>query len=310
VWFYLYRLESATEPDPMNIDELDLRKLRAFHLVVKFGSLRRAAARLNITIPAVSFSIRRLEHQLGLSLFQRLPNRMILTPAGERVAEGVELIFEEISTVFSPLASQSMPKGRLKMSVNSDLVWYFIPRIAAFFRENPEIELGLDIRSSSEALAEVQRGDVDLGIGRYSKVPKGIEKEPIIASSVSLACPRDHPLLRRNAPQIEDIARYKLVTLPNRNSMRRLINAAFAKAGIQTRSCIEAGTCQTVCSFVESGLGIGLIHTLCAGREGKGQLRYIDLSHCFGTVEFSAVYRKGAPASPAFVRMLEVCTAR
>jgi LysR family glycine cleavage system transcriptional activator len=123
----------------MNIDELDLRKLRAFHLVVKFGSLRRAATRLNITIPAVSFSIRRLEQQLGLPLFQRLPNRMILTPAGERVAQGVELIFEEISSVFSPIASQSMPKGRLKMSVNSDLAWYFIHRIAAFIRANPEV---------------------------------------------------------------------------------------------------------------------------------------------------------------------------
>jgi DNA-binding transcriptional LysR family regulator len=296
--------------DPMNIDQLDLKKLRAFHLVVKFGSLRRAAARLNLTVPAVSFSIRRLEKQLDLTLFQRLPNRMVLTPAGERVAQGVELIFQEISSVFTPIAFQSMPKGRLKMSVNSDLAWYFIPRIAAFIKANPDVELGLDIRSSSEALAEVQRGDVDLGIGRYSKVPKGIERERIAESSVSLACPRDHPLLRRNAPQIEDIARYKLVTLPSRNSTRRLINAAFSKAGVKTRSCIEAGTCQTVCSFVESGLGIGLIHSLCAGRERKGQLRYIDLSHCFGTVEFSVVYRKGAPATPGFVRMLEVCTAR
>ena len=293
----------------MNIDELDLKKLRAFHLVVKYGSLRRAAVRMSITVPAVSFSIRRLEEQLGVPLFERLPNKMILTSAGERLSQGVELIFEEIRNVFSPIASQSLPKGRLSMSVNSDLAWYFIPKIAAFIKANPDIELGLDIRSSSEALSQVERGEVDLGIGRYSKLPRTVEKESIMTSSVSLACRRDHPLLRRKTPQIEDIACYKLVTLPSRNSTRRLINGAFSKAGIKTRSWLEAGTCQTVCSFVESGLGVGLIHSLCANRERKDQLRYIDLGHCFGTVEFSAIYRKGAPASPAFARMLEACTA-
>jgi DNA-binding transcriptional LysR family regulator len=275
---------------------------------VKYGSLRRAAGRLNITVPAVSFNIRRLEQQIGVRLFQRLPNKMVLTTTGERIAEGAEAIFEEIRTVFTPIAPVSSPQGRLTMAVNNDLAWYFIPKIAAYIKANPEVELGLDIRSSSEALSQVEHGDIDLGIGRYSRVPKGIEKESIIRSSVALACPSDHPLLRRKAPDIEDIARYKLTTLPSRNSMRRLIDDAFSRSGIKTRSYIEAGTCQTVCSFVENGLGIGLIHSFCAKRERNGDLRYLDLSHCFGTVEFSAVYRKGALSSLALSRLLEACT--
>ncbi|HXF53323.1 MAG TPA: LysR family transcriptional regulator [Hyphomicrobiaceae bacterium] len=293
----------------MDIDELDLRKLRAFHLVVKLGSLRRAAIRLNITVPAVSLSIRRLEHQLGMPLFQRRPNRMILTPAGARLAQGVELILREVHTVFNPIASETSLQGRFRLAINSDLVWYFVPRIAAFIKANPEVELGVDIRSSSEALVEVQRGDIDIAIGRYDKVPKGVEKEPIMESSVSLVCPEDHPILRKRTPQIGDIGRYRLVTLPSRNSTRRLINKAFFRARIKLHNCIEAGTCQTVCSFVESGLGVGLVHTLCAGRDGSGKLRYRELSHCFGSVEFSAVYRNGRPVSPVFTRMLEVCTA-
>jgi DNA-binding transcriptional LysR family regulator len=293
----------------MDIAELDLKKLRAFHLVAKLGSLKRAAVRLNITVPAVSFSIRRLEQQLGVTLFQRLPNKMILTSAGERIAQGAEAIFQEIRDVFSPIASQSAPKGHLSMSINSDLAWHFIPKIAAFIKANPDVELGLDIRSSTDALMQVERGDLDLGIGRFLKVPRSIEKEPIVESSISLACLRDHPLLRRKAPQIEDIARYKLVTLRRYNSTRRIIDAAFSEVGIKTRSCIEAGTCQTVCDFVENGLGVGLIHSFCAKRESKGRLGYLDLSHCFGTVGFSAIYRKGATASPWLARMLGACTA-
>jgi len=128
--------------EAMDIDELDLRKLRAFHLVVKLGSLRRAAIRLNITVPAVSLSIRRLEHQLGMPLFQRRPNRMILTPAGARLAQGVELILREVHTVFNPIASEAALQGRFRLAINSDLVWYFVPRIAAFIKANPEVELG------------------------------------------------------------------------------------------------------------------------------------------------------------------------
>ena len=107
---------------------------------------------------------------------------------------------------------------------------------------------------------------------------------------------------------MEDIARYKLVTLPSRNSTRRLIGSEFSRSGIKTRSYIEAGTCQTVCGFVESGLGVGLIHSLCANREPNGKLRYLDLSHCFGNVEFSAIYRKGALSSRALSHLLEACT--
>lgn len=294
----------------MDIAELDLRKLRVFHLVVRHGTLRRAALRLGITIPAVSLSIRRLEEQFGVQLFERLPNRMTLTPAGERLAEAAATILDDIQGILRPLALQQAPRGRLSMSINSDLAWYFIPKIAAFIRANPDVELGVDIQSSTDALRLVEAGDFDLSIGRFTTVPAGIEIEPIVESSITMISPAKDSRFRGKRPSIEEIARCKLVTLPSRHSTRRIIDAAFTKAGLTTRSCIEAGTCQTVCDFVEQGVGVGLIHSFCARRETKGKLRYTDLSHCFGSVGFSAIYRSTSATLPAVIAMLEVCNGR
>ena len=74
----------------LNLDTLDLRRLRAFHLVAKHGGLRLAAGRLKQSIPAISAKIRKLEDELGFELFERLPNKLLLTIAGERFLREVD----------------------------------------------------------------------------------------------------------------------------------------------------------------------------------------------------------------------------
>jgi DNA-binding transcriptional LysR family regulator len=146
----------------MDLDSLDLRKLRAFYLVARHGSLQRAATRLNVTVSAVSFSIHRLEEQLGIPLFRRLPNRLILTPAGVHFADSAEAIFDGINKILADSAIDVQPSGRLYISVTSDLAWYFIPKVRDFLKLYPDIELGVYIKTSSESLRLVERREIDL----------------------------------------------------------------------------------------------------------------------------------------------------
>jgi LysR family carnitine catabolism transcriptional activator len=305
----------------MKPEALDLKKLRAFQLVAEHGSLRRAALRLNLTVSAVSFSIRRLEEELGVRLFRRLPNKLILTSEGENFCGEIGTVFDGIEKALGSLSAQASPKGRLSISVSSDLAWYFVPRISKFIANHPAVELSTYIYKSSEALPLVSKGELDIAVGRFpemesenrqsARVPKTLEKDLIVQSSFSLACSAGHPLLRQKRPLLEDIARYKLVTVPRQYAARKIIDAAFSQAGVTVRSCIEASSCQNVCEFVEKGVGVGIIHTVCSEHGPKGRLRFIDLSHYFGKVTFSAVYRKtGAMASPAMLGMLEVLTTR
>ena len=103
----------------MTPDSLDLRKLRAFNLVARHGSLRIAAARLNLTVPAVSLQIRKLEEELGIALFRRLPNKLVLTREGEAFLIEVEGIFERVEHALGTLSSHAATTSRCTPLANS-----------------------------------------------------------------------------------------------------------------------------------------------------------------------------------------------
>jgi len=288
----------------MNLDSVDLRKLRALYLTAKHGSLRRAAARLNLTVPAVSFKIRRLEEDLGVELFQRLPNRLVLTQAGESFVAEVEAIFDRVEKAFGTLSSSASPAGRLTVSIGSDVAWYFAPKISAFMKRFPAVELSLQIHKASETLDLLTEGTVDVGVNSFSKVPNALRCETIVRTTMSLACAPDHPLLRRKMPRLEDIARHKLLVLPRHSTTRKMIDRTFVDAGLKPRGFIESGNCLTARAFAERDVGLAIVHTLCARHEPSMRLSYVDLGSMFGKIDISAVYRKGM-VSPARDRLLE-----
>ncbi len=294
----------------MDSDALDLKKLRAFRLVARHGNLRLAAARLNITVPAISFQIRRLEEDLGVKLFQRLPNKLILTRAGETFVRETEAIFERIDKAVANLTAQSAPKGRVSLSIGNDLAWYFAPRIGAFIKRYPGIDLRMQIYKASEAIAALGKGDLDIGIGVFPSVPKTMVQEVVAESSLSLACPVGHPLLRQQPPRLADIARYKLLVLPEHTQTRRVIDRAFEGATMETRSFIETGNCQSARAFAEQGIGIAVVHSLCMENNPSKRLRRIDLGPGFGTVAIAAVYRRGGQSSPILRQLMDELAGR
>src|SRR5690606_37979896 len=117
-------------------------------------------------------------------------------------------------------------------------------------------------------------------------------------SSLSLACPPGHSLLRQRPPRLEDIARYKLLVLPHHTHTRRMVDRVFADAKLETRSFIETGNCQTARAFVERDIGVAIVHSLCMEQGMSKNLRHIELGQNFPVIDIAAVYRKGAGASP------------
>jgi DNA-binding transcriptional LysR family regulator len=289
----------------MDLNALDLKKLRAFHFVVRYGNLRSAAARLHVTVSAVSFSIRSLEKSIEIELFERSPNKLTLTPAGQRFSHSVEMIFEAINQALAESALEVTSVSRLSIAVNSDLVSYFIPRISSFLKRYPDLELRIHIQRSSSTLRMIQRGEVDVGIGDFHDAPANIEIQPVVNSSISMVCSLDHPLARRSAPRLHELTQFKIVTLPESHPTRRVINSAFSKTEKRIRGYIEVGNCQTVINIVKTGIGIGLVHTLCAPTESMAGLHQVRLGRQFGELTFSMAYRRNTAVSPFFLEMFK-----
>lgn len=285
----------------MDLDSLDLRKLRTFYFVARFGSLRHAATRMNVSTSAVSLTLRQLEKDLGFQLFERRPNRLVLTVTGRNFFDAAEAIFEGIRKALSDSSLDGRPSGRLSVCINTDIAWYVAPRISAFLKTYPDVDLSIYIKSSSDCLNLVARGEMDIGIGRFSKIPGSLNSETLIESSISLVLPKDHALTELKEPPLQKIAKYKIVTLSNAHATRAMIDAAFDKAGVAPLSYIEAGNCHLVCEFVASGLGVGLIHTICTRQAAAADLRYRDLRRFIGKGAFSMIYQKKSGANPLLI---------
>jgi DNA-binding transcriptional LysR family regulator len=292
----------------MNPEDLDLKKLRAFQLVARHGSLQKAADRLGITISAVSFSLRRLEEALGMKLLNRLPNRVTLTATGKVFAGEVDALLDKAEGLLAKFRSHEAAPTALSLAIcNGEMGTYLAPRICDFIAANKHVELNVQILSSRQALERLQAGDIDVCIGRFPALPETLGQEFVVESGLSLACAPGHPLLKKKRIGLEDIAEHTLFTLARHSLTRDNIDRTFAQAGVHVKSCIDAGNCSTAREFAARGVGVAIIHSLCALPEAKGRLKFVELDTTFGRLAFFAVYRK-KNVSPAILALIEELT--
>lgn len=290
----------------MNPENLDLKKLKAFELVAQAGNLRTAAQRLNLTTSAISFSIRRLEEDLGVELFKRLPNKLVLTPAGQHLLRETEHILNSVQQAIATMPSDKTPNGISIAVCNSALISYITPRISDFIKRFPNTKMALLIYTSSEALALVDSGKIDLCLGRFSDAPKDLERKMIVESSLSLACPQDHPIIQSEIT-LERMAQYPIVTLHRRMLTRARIEKTFTDRNLPVAQFIEARTCQTALAMAAKDEGLAIIHSLCTSSAPDERLQFSDLGDLFEKMRFYAVYRK-QEKSQAISEVLEALT--
>lgn len=292
----------------MNPENLDLKKLKAFELVAKEGNLRTAAQRLKLTTSAISFGIRRLEEDLGLDLFTRFPNKLVLTAAGEHLLAETEKILATVERAISSLPNNKAPDGISIAVCNSALISYITPRISKFMQRFPNTKMALLIYTSSEALALVETGKIDLCLGRFADVPGNLESRLIVESSLSLACPRNHPVTQ-GALTLESMAQYPIATLHRRMFTRARIEQAFSTRNLQVSRYVETRNCQAALAAAAEDEGIAIIHSLCTSSAADERLCFTDLGDLFPKMTFHAVYRK-QEKTPAIYDVLATLSSR
>jgi len=274
---------------------MDMRKLQSFYLVAKYGTLMRAANELKVSFPAISVQIKKLERELGVSLFRHLPNRLILTEQGQGFFKEVSEVFKAVERAKASIASdEDSYAGKVSMSLGTDMAKFFAPQIASFLRKHPRLRMMLLARQPSEILSLVASGEVELGIGRFRRVPRGIHKEKLFENGVSLVFPPRHPVSRLDRIQLKDLAPYRLILLPQISATRNAIDRVFMRCGVESQNIIEVGTCHSALDLVHEGIGIALVHDICVSSESDKKLHCVDVTEFFGKREVMLIYRDSA----------------
>lgn len=285
---------------------MEIKRLTAFSLVAQNGSLLQAANILKLTLPAVSLQLKKLEEELGVKLFHHLPNRLILTQPGRVFLERANRILqavEDAKTVTRDHSDAYM--GKLSISLGSDLATFFAPHFASFVKKHPHLAVTILARPSPETLSLVYAGEADVGVGRFKNLPRRFKKRRLFEIGVSLVLPQQHPLARKGAIQLRDLTSYRLILLTRNSPMRMQIDQLFLRNHIELQDILEVSTCQSALDFVRLGLGVALIHDICALSEPGNLIRAIDVNHYFKKDEVSLIHRSTLPLTMAHCGLID-----
>lgn len=176
---------------------MNLHGLKIFNRVAISGSVTRAADELGLTQPAVTAQIRNLEKELGMPLFAHKGRGIVLTDAGQRLAEGAERLFGLEKEIEADMADfQLGHAGRLRIAATYLPANVLLPEwIARFKKENPAVEVNLTTANSSDAFDQLLNYQADIAIcGGSWEDRKGIASEIWFEDELWFVVPKDHPL--------------------------------------------------------------------------------------------------------------------
>ncbi|HXZ06566.1 MAG TPA: LysR family transcriptional regulator [Paraburkholderia sp.] len=242
---------------------MDLKQLRYFVAVAEELHFGRAAKRLFISQPALSFDIRKFEEQLGVQLLARTSKTVSLTNAGQvLLGEARRLLLQASEAERITVRSAHGLAGHLRVGfVNSMLYRGLSSAVRRFESDHPDVEIVLKEMNTNEQVQAIQRMQIDMGYAHWGNFPAEVVSTPIFSEPFLCCLPATHRLASRRKIDLRDLAQDPFILFPRAVSphYHDLIIAQCVKAGFSPLIRHEARLWQTVVTMVEFGMGVALV---------------------------------------------------
>ena len=278
---------------------MNLHQLRFVREAVRQNyNLTDAAKALFTSQPGVSKAIIELEEELGVDIFTRHGKRIRgLTEPGRLVLESVELIMQEIESlkrIGKEYAAHD--SGSFTIATTHTQARYMLPKVVqAFMQKFPKVRLSL-LQGNPKQIADmVKTGQADLAIATEAIAAiDGLVTLPCYQWEHVLVVPPEHDLLRSKAVSLEEIASYPLITYDAAFAGRSKIDHAFNLRELKPDVLLEAIDADVIKTYVELGMGVGIIAGMAFDPERDRNLRAIPVGHLFGMNVSRVAVKQGA----------------
>jgi LysR family cys regulon transcriptional activator len=265
---------------------MKLQQLRYLTEVVRRGlNVSEAADALHTSQPGVSKQIRALEDELGIQVFARHGKRLVaVTEPGKAVVSIAERILSEAQNLRragEELANDQI--GTLTISATHTQARYALPKaVAAFKRRYPRVKLVIHQGNPTQICEQVLTGEADLCVATeaIAEYPELISM-PVYQWNRCVVVPPRHPLLKATPLTLEKLAQYPIVTYDFAFANRSLVEKAFENRGLQLNVVLTALDSDVIKTYVELGLGVGILAKMAFDAKRDRSLRAIDASHLF-----------------------------
>jgi DNA-binding transcriptional LysR family regulator len=290
---------------------MEIRQLKAFLAIAEARTFTAAAQRTHYTQAALSMQIKQLEKEVGLPLFVRMPRRVVLTEAGERLMERARMILREHDSALTELAELAGAKrGRLRLgSASGTVSAEALPPILRRLRKNhPHAEVSVTSGTSEELVKKIHAGELDMAFVSLPVEARSIETELLSQDQlVAVASPR-HPLAGQRVISAFALAGEKLILGERGGNTRRLIDEFFAEAGLRPKVAMELSRQAAIKNMVASDMGVGIV-PLSAAREDveRGRLVRWWIEGVRINWELGVARLSGGYLSPVCESFLDIC---
>ena len=241
--------------------DVSLRQVRAFLTVARVKSFTQAASILNLTQPALTVQIRRLEEALGVRLFDRDTRSVELTRVARDLLPAFERTLQDLdAAVGSARDIASQTRGFVRLAALPSVAAGVLPDAIRSFREQrPNVLFDLRDVIAGQVLSLVQSEEVDFGVMGGALRALDVESVFEAHDRLHVVYSKGHAIGRAAKVTPGALAKFLLILMQRQTSVRAIVDAGFHAAGLMPAAACEAIYMMTAVGMVRAGLGLTIL---------------------------------------------------
>ena len=261
---------------------LETRQMLAFNELAKLGSFTKVADKLGLTQSAVSHTIKNLEKQLDVNLFQRLGKNVTLTIEGELLLTFSDQIIKQIKSAQDGIQNAKRPGyGRLRIGATVCISQYLLPSILREVRKIfPNYQIKVITEDTKKLISLLEKGELDYAIGLNLPISNCLKSTKLFYDQIEMAISPMHSICNKQIICLEDIADEEFIYYKNSYETFHIIEDVFCNHPTTLKSSIQVGSMAAIKEMVKFGMGIGLLPKWTAPEEiSSGTLEFRELPY-------------------------------
>ena len=265
---------------------MEMLQLRYFYETAKTQSLTKTAQKFMVPTSSVSVTISKLEKELGVQLFDRSSNRIVLNENGKRFLKTASLIFSEIENAKYEFLNETKDTREIKILVLA-MRGLITNYIIDFKKMYPDISF-----KTIFDFNETDYDGYDIIIGEPSKAVEGYESREILNTRLMIGAALNNPLLRKKLT-LKQLENEPFVSMGEQNDMQKTLTRACQQVGFTPKIVVQCndGSCFDKC--IKEGVGIAVIRKRGEHTYSQG-IAYLDVTDFDYPYSVCCFYKKQA----------------
>jgi len=265
---------------------MTLTELRYVVAVARERHFGRAAEACFVSQPTLSVSIKKLEEELDVRIFERGPNEVSVTAIGEEIVRQAQQVIEQAQGIRELAKRRKDPlTGALRLGVIYTIGPYLLPDLVRQAIERvPQMPLMLQENFTAKLLDMLRTGELDAAIMAEPFPDTGLAVAPLYDEPFMIALPKSHALAKRKAISAEELKEEKMLLLGTGHCFRDHVlevcpeYARFSSDAEGMRKSFEGSSLETIKYMVASGMGLTVVPQLAVAADGQAQVTYVPFT--------------------------------